>query len=111
MPNYLDVRTVAKRFRFVALLEAVTWVGLLVGMAFKYLPADGNEIGVKIFGPLHGAAFLLYLPVAAWTIYRLRWGFFTGVVAILASVPPFGTFIFERWVAHTGRLAELSRAG
>jgi len=38
----------------------------------------------------------------------LRWGFFTGVVAIVASVPPFGTLLFERWVARTGRLAELS---
>jgi integral membrane protein len=90
------------------LLEALTWVGLLIGMAFKYLPADGNEIGVKIFGPLHGAAFLLYLPVASWTIYRLRWGFFTGLGAIVASLPPFGTLLFERWVARTGRLAELS---
>jgi integral membrane protein len=104
----LGLRTAAKRFRFVAFLEALTWVGLLIGMAFKYLPADGNEIGVKIFGPLHGAAFLLYVPVASWTIYRLRWGFFTGVVAIVASVPPFGTLLFERWVARTGRLAELS---
>jgi hypothetical protein len=51
---------------------------------------------------------LLYVPVASWTIYRLRWGFFTGLVAIVASVPPFGTLLFERWVAHTGRLAELS---
>jgi integral membrane protein len=51
-------------------LEAATWVGLLIGMAFKYLPANGSEIGVKIFGPLHGAAFLLYLPIAGWTIYR-----------------------------------------
>ena len=103
MANILDLRTAAQRFRFVALFEALTWVGLLAGMAFKYLPADGNEIGVKVFGPLHGAAFLLYLPITGWTIYRLRWGFFTGVTAIIASLPPFGTFVFERWVARTGR--------
>lgn len=109
LTGILDLRTSAKRFRFVASLEALTWLGLLVGMAFKYLPADGNELGVKIFGPLHGAAFLIYVPVAAWTIYRLRWGFFTGVAAIIASLPPFGTFLFERWVARTGRLAELSK--
>jgi integral membrane protein len=107
--NLFDLRTVARRFRFVALFEALTWAGLLIGMAFKYFPAEGNEIGVKIFGPLHGAAFLLYLPIAGWTIYRLRWGFFTAVAAVIASIPPFGTFVFEKWVVRTGRLAELSK--
>lgn len=111
MTSLFDLRTVAKRFRFVASFEAFTWLGLLIGMGFKYLPEDGNELGVKIFGPLHGAAFLLYVPVAGWTIYRLRWGFFTAVAAIVASLRPFGTFLFERWVARTGRLAELSKIG
>ena len=41
----LDLSTAAKRFRFVAIAEAFTWVGLLIGMAFKYLPENGNEIG------------------------------------------------------------------
>ena len=48
MLNFFDLSTTAKRFRFVAVLEAFTWLGLLIGMAFKYIPADGNEIGVKI---------------------------------------------------------------
>ena len=108
MSNLFDLSTPAKRFRFVAFFEALTWLGLLLGMAFKYLPAEGNEIGVKIFGPLHGGAFLLYLPVCAWTIRKLRWGFFAGVLAILAGFPPFGTFLFEVWAARTGRMAELS---
>ena len=40
------------RFRLVALAEAVSWVGLLVGMYFKYLGTPRTEIGVKVFG--HG---------------------------------------------------------
>lgn len=103
-----DLGTPAKRFRFVAFFEALTWLGLLIGMAFKYLPADGNEAGVKVFGPLHGAAFLVYLPVCAWTIYKLRWRFFTALLAILAAFPPFGTFLFEVWAVRSGRMAELS---
>lgn len=111
MTSILDLRSAATRYRFVASLEALTWLGLLIGMDFKYLPAAGKELGVKIFGPLHGAAFLIYVPVPAWTIYRLRWDFFTGGAAIIASLPPFGNLLFERWVARTGRLAELSKAG
>ena len=108
MLSLFDLRTPAKRFRFVAFFEALTWLGLLVGMAFKYLPAEGNDVGVKVFGPLHGAAFLVYLPICAWTIRKLRWGFFVGVSAMLAGFPPFGTFLFEVWAARTGRMAELS---
>lgn len=107
--NLFDLRTPAKRFRFIAFFEALTWLGLLIGMAFKYLPAEGNEIGVKIFGPLHGAAFLVYLPICAWTIRKLRWGFFAGLTAVLAAFPPFGTYLFEVWAVRTGRMAELSR--
>ncbi|MDJ0396606.1 DUF3817 domain-containing protein [Rhodococcus sp. G-MC3] len=108
MQNFFDLSTTAKRFRFIAVLEAFTWLGLLIGMAFKYLPADGNEIGVKIFGPIHGAVFVLYLIVTVITALKLRWSVVTTVVAAIASVPPFGTVIFEVWAARNGHLAELS---
>ena len=109
MANVFDLSTTAKRFRFVAILEAFTWLGLLIGMAFKYLPADGNEIGVKIFGPIHGGVFVLYLLVSLWTARKLSWNLVTGFWALVASVPPFGTVVFEVWAARTGRMAELSR--
>ncbi len=109
MARPFDLSTWATRFRFVAFLEAVTWLGLLIGMAFKYLPADGNDVGVQIFGRLHGAAFLLYLPTCAFTIRRLRWRFGTATLAILASLPPFGTLLFEVWATRTGRMADLSK--
>jgi integral membrane protein len=108
MANIFDLSTWAKRFRFVAVLEAITWLGLLIGMAFKYLPADGNEVGVKIFGPIHGAVFVLYVLVAIVTAKKLSWSLVTTFWALVASVPPFGTIVFEAWAVRTGRLAELS---
>ncbi len=108
MLNFFDLSTTAKRFRFVAVLEALTWLGLLIGMAFKYIPADGNEIGVKIFGPVHGAVFVLFIVVAVFTAVKLRWNAVTTILAVASSVPPFGTVVFEVWAARTGRLAELS---
>ncbi|OZC45842.1 DUF3817 domain-containing protein [Rhodococcus sp. RS1C4] len=111
MVNFFDLSTTAKRFRFVAVLEALTWLGLLIGMAFKYIPADGNEIGVKIFGPIHGAVFVLYLVVTVVTAVKLRWNVVTTLLAAVASVPPFGTVVFEIWAARTGKLAELSGPG
>ncbi|QDQ93798.1 DUF3817 domain-containing protein [Rhodococcus sp. WB9] len=111
MANVFDLSTTATRFRFVAILEAFTWLGLLIGMAFKYLPADGNEIGVKIFGPIHGGVFVLYLLISLWTARKLSWNLVTTFWALVASVPPFGTVVFEVWAARTGRMGELSRTG
>ncbi|WP_338893241.1 DUF3817 domain-containing protein [Rhodococcus sovatensis] len=108
MLNFFDLSSTAKRFRFIAVLEALTWLGLLIGMAFKYIPADGNEIGVKVFGPLHGAVFVLYLVITVVTAVKLRWSIVTTLLAGIASVPPFGTIVFEVWAARTGKLAELS---
>ncbi len=91
-------------FRAVAIAEAISWAGLLVGMVFKYLVV-GNDIGVTIFGPIHGGLFLLYLLVTVLVRRPLRWDVRTTVVALLASIPPLATLLFERWAAHTGRLA------
>jgi len=49
-------------FAAVAFIEAVTWAGLLIGMWMKYGPM-ANVALVKLFGPLHGVAFLLYVAV------------------------------------------------
>lgn len=95
----LTVRT----FRVVAVFEAFTWAGLLVGMYFKYL-GSGSELGVQIFGPLHGGAFIVYVLVALVAAYRLHWGAWPTLVALAASVPPLGTLPADWWLHRTGRL-------
>lgn len=101
MPSFLS--TPVGRFRAVAIAEAVSWAGLLAGMAIKYGP-PGNELGVQIFGPIHGALFLIYVVVAFITWPIVRWSTRVGLVAMFASLPPFGTVVFERWATRTGRL-------
>ncbi|GAB2748493.1 DUF3817 domain-containing protein [Amycolatopsis magusensis] len=93
----------AGRFRLLALAEAVSWAGLLIGMLFKYVVV-GNEIGVKIFGPIHGLVFVAYVIAALLARGPLRWDGRTTVLALIASIPPFGTVLFERWATRTGRL-------
>lgn len=106
--NFLGLRTTAGRFRFFAVLEAISWLGLLVGMAFKYIPDPGNEIGVKIFGPVHGGIFVLFVLTALLAARELEWNWKTTVLALLSSIPPFFTVIFEVWAVRTGKLGELS---
>ncbi|MFC7742290.1 DUF3817 domain-containing protein [Nocardiopsis composta] len=85
-------------FRIIAAAEAVTWVGLLIGMFFKRVVA-WSELGVQIFGPLHGIAFIVYVVVAAIAWYRLRWGLWTGVIALAASVPRWAPSSSSGWPA------------
>jgi integral membrane protein len=99
----------AGRFRLLALAEAVSWAGLLIGMLFKYVVV-GNEIGVKVFGPIHGAIFVGYLLVTILARGPLRWDLRTTILAFVVSVPPFGTVVFERWASRTGRLEAASQA-
>ncbi|MDA8370832.1 MAG: DUF3817 domain-containing protein [Nocardiopsaceae bacterium] len=100
-------KLVLTAFRIIAAVEAATWVGLLVGMFFKYV-AVHDEIGVQIFGPLHGGAFVLYGIAALISWVRLRWSVWTGLFALVASVPPLGTVVFERWASGTGRIDRTS---
>lgn len=96
-------RDPVRRFRIAAIAEAVSWCGLLAGMLLKYGPSE-NEIGVQVFGPIHGVLFLVYIAVAYVTWPAVRWPTRVGLIALLASIPPLGTVVFERWAARGGHL-------
>ncbi|WP_341715985.1 DUF3817 domain-containing protein [Micromonospora sp. FIMYZ51] len=94
---------VTRLFVVGAIAEAISWAGLLAGMAVKYGP-PGNEVGVQIFGPIHGALFVAY-GVLVLAVARVhRWGVLTTVVALACAVPPFATLVFERWARRRGML-------
>jgi integral membrane protein len=95
---------VVTAFRLVAFAEAASWLGLLVGMFFKYV-VDAGEGGVRVFGPIHGTVFLAYLAVTLLTWRHQRWSLPVAVLALAASVPPFCTVLYEQWAQRTGRLA------
>jgi len=96
-------------FRAVALAEAVSWLGLLAGMFVKYV-LDGSERGVAVFGRLHGVVVLVYVAAALIMSRRQHWTSRTSVLALLASVPPLGSIVFERWATRNGRLDQADGA-
>ena len=99
---------VVTAFRVVAFAEAVSWLGLLTGMFFKYV-VDAGERGVQVFGPIHGTVFLAYLVITLVTWRAQRWSVPVVVLALAASVPPFCTVLFEEWARRTGRLESPAR--
>ena len=99
----MNPRTAATAFRIVAVAEALSWIGLLAGMYVKYVP-ETSEIGVRIFGPIHGGIFLAYVAIAPVAGRVLRWTAGTTLLALAASVPPLATVWFERRATRLGRL-------
>ena len=96
---------VGKLFSIIALLEGLTWAGLLIGMFLKYTTKT-TEIGVAIFGPLHGIVFISYVVVTVMTAVRLRWPLWATLVAMLAAVPPLVTIPMEFWFKRRGLLSD-----
>ncbi len=94
---------IVSAFRIIAVVEAMTWLGLLIGMYVKWV-AGTSEVGVKVFGPIHGGVFIAYVVLALLTARIQRWSVWTTLTALAASIPPFFTVWFELWAKRSGRL-------
>lgn len=93
-------------FRVVAIAEAFSWLGLLIGMFVRGV-LDNPDLGptlVSIFGAIHGGIFIAYVVVTFWTARVFRWKATTLVLGLLSSIPPFFTVLFEVWVDRRGLL-------
>ncbi|MEV0674156.1 DUF3817 domain-containing protein [Mycobacterium sp. NPDC050441] len=104
MTRSFDLRTIAGWFRLIAFAEAVSWAGLLVGMYFKYLGSPRTEIGVKVFGPVHGGVFIAFVVAAVLVGVARKWDIGTWILALLASIVPLGSVIFVMWADRTARI-------
>ncbi len=81
--------------RVLGVLEGISYLLLLfIAMPLKYYA--GMPEMVKYTGWAHGLLFILFLTGAAWVAFQQRWRFMKMAQAVLASLLPFGTFIFDR---------------
>ena len=87
--------TWAKRFRWFSLIEGISClVLLLIAMPLKYML--DYPLAVKYVGWAHGLLFILYIYTVFPTAHKLKWTFSRTLLALIASVLPFGPFIFDR---------------
>lgn len=89
-------------FRRVAVAEAITWALLLTGMALKY--SGVTELGVRVFGMLHGVVFIAYCLSTVVVAVDQRWSRLRTLATLAASVPPFCTVLADRSAEHAGVL-------
>ena len=95
-------------FRVAAVAEAFSWAGLLIGMFFKYVVGAGQG-GVPVLGMVHAVVFVVYVLVSLAVFKPLAWRPKTLVLALLASIPPLFTWLFEKWALRSGKLDGPSR--
>jgi integral membrane protein len=90
-------------FRRAAVAEAITWALLLVGMFLKYV-TETTELGVQVFGMVHGVVFITYclVTVATWT--NQKWPARVGLLGLVSAIPPFATVLFDRRTEEAGQL-------
>ncbi|MFC6286450.1 DUF3817 domain-containing protein [Nocardioides sp. GCM10027113] len=91
-------------FRRVAVAEAVTWALLLLGMFLKYVTRT-TELGVQVFGMVHGTVFVAYCLVTVLVAVDQRWSRGRLLLGLAAAVPPFLTVWFDRYAERRGALA------
>jgi integral membrane protein len=83
------------RLRIVGGLEGVSFLVLLaIAMPMKYLA--GRPEAVQVVGWMHGVLFVLYVAAVGDVWWRARWPVARVFGALVASVLPFGTFVFDR---------------
>ena len=87
-------------FKIAAIAEACGWTMLIVGIGIERYILPGNNVSVLLAGRVHGMLFLLYLIAVVGLYPTLKWSKQKSIIALLASVPPYGSLIFEQWALH-----------
>jgi len=92
-----------KTFRWVALIEATSFLALLVAAVIKR--TDGGEMGVQILGPIHGLLFIAYVVVAFSIRHEENWSGKVTFWILVGAVLPFGGYVVDWWLLREQRRA------
>lgn len=93
----MNFRSALARLRLIGFIEGISALLLFcVAMPWKYLVdlQSGTPV-VTAVGTAHGLLWTVYLAAVlnAWVVQK--WGLGRVLIAGLASIPPFATFIFD----------------
>lgn len=84
-------------FSIAAIAEACGWTLLITGIAISKYLMHGNQASVIIAGQFHGVLFLTYAAASVGLYPTLHWSHKRAFAALIASIPPYGSLLFERW--------------
>ena len=88
------MNTPLKRLHVIGIVEGISALLLFfVAMPMKY--ALDMPLAVKYTGWAHGVLFMLYIGALLHAAFTYRWSLVKIALGFIASVVPFGTFIFD----------------
>jgi integral membrane protein len=90
-------------FNAAAIGEAIGWTLLISGIIIKHYHLPGHAAALQVAGQIHGILFIFYLGITITAFNSLNWSLKQTLVAVLASVPPYGTLVFEQWAVRVRR--------
>ena len=94
-----------RTFRMIALAEGTSFLILLcIAMPMKYMM--GMPLAVRIAGSIHGLLFLLYVARLVKLRAMYRWDNRFTIQAFIASILPFGTFFFDKYLREKEAAAD-----
>lgn len=82
-----------KALRIIAVLEAISWLALLVAMYLKYVH-DHTEY-MNIIGRIHGFLFLGFVFLVLLVSTKMKWPKREVAWSLLSSLPPCATIIAD----------------
>lgn len=83
-----------KTLRWVGFLEGISFLLLLfIAMPMKYM--FDNPILVKYVGMGHGVLFIAFLVVLFVVCEKQKWSIKMFILGLIASILPFGPFVFD----------------
>lgn len=95
--------TTLGRFRLVGIAEGCSYLLLLfIAMPLKYFA--GIPDAVKYTGWVHGLLFVLFMLALLSVKINLNWSFKKSIIAFIASLLPFGFFIFDKSLRDHGEV-------
>jgi len=88
-------KTFLSTLRLTALLEGISLLVLLgIAMPLKYYFEKPEA--VQIVGMAHGILFIIYVLLVFVAHIKLKWKFINTILALVASIIPFGTFVADK---------------
>lgn len=88
--------TAARLLRVVAVVEAISWLLLIVATVVKYATDPHKALGVQVMGPIHGVLFLIYVGLALEVRRRIPWDGRTTLIVLADAIIPGGGFVVAR---------------
>ncbi|MBX2909397.1 MAG: DUF3817 domain-containing protein [Chitinophagales bacterium] len=89
----MNIQTLLKVLRTIAILEAISWIALLVAMYYKWVLGDTTHM--NLIGRIHGFMFIGFVIMVLLVGFMMKWRKREIAWSLFSSLPPCGTIVAD----------------